>query len=150
MADSEQNRTEYEPTQAARRLAEIRTDPEHRLKPVREICRLADISPDTYYRLMDDLEGYVAWEKAEAKAKLGRFVAPILTAYVREALRGSKQHGDTILEITGDYTPKSRMELTGKDGAPLGGILPKDEVESQLKALGILPEKDEQTPEAPH
>jgi len=147
--DGKQNQTEYAPTTAARKLLEVRLDPANRLKSISEQCRMADISRDSWYRLMED-DAYIEWEKGEAVKRLGRFAAPLLMTYVNEGLRGSKQHADVLLDMLGIYTQRTRTELTGRDGAPLGGILPKDQVEQQLREMGLLPAAPEAEQDKPH
>jgi len=147
-----QNLTKWRPTKAQERLLEIVLDPSNRMKSVKEICDLADVSRQTYYDAYRD-ENFVEYALLEAKKVAARYAVQVMGAFVNEAKRGSYQHGLVILDMAGMYAPKQRTELTGKDGGPISlqGILPKDEVEAQLRAMGLLPpapeaEKDKEKP----
>lgn len=60
---------------------------------------------------------------------LGNRLPEIYGALGREAEKGSFQHIKLALEMTGEYTPTERQEITGADGADL--------------RLVILPAKDD-------
>ncbi len=93
-------------------------EPENRLKSVSEICGLVPCDRKTYYK---------AFAKPEFKDMVAemskditvRHVTQVVNAFVKQAVRGSHQHGKVILEMAGVYTEKVRQEHTGKDGAPI-------------------------------
>jgi hypothetical protein len=111
-AKDEQSLTEYKPTEAEKRLLEVLLSPEHRLKTITDICKLAMCSRTIYYEAFKKPE-FQAIYKAQSKALVDQAIAPVLNTFVREALRGSFQHGKVILEMAGLYSEKSTVEVTG-------------------------------------
>lgn len=108
-----QNCTEYTPTEAEKRILELLLTPEHRMKSITEICKLAACSRTIYYNAFKKPE-FQALYKAQSRALVDQSIAPVLNTFVREALRGSFQHGKVILEMAGLYSEKSTLEVTGE------------------------------------
>ncbi len=113
---SEQKRTEYEMSDTEKRLLETLLDPRNRHLSITQICSKANIGRTTYYRLFDNPE-FEAIVKRESKRLVDRYLSQVMNAFVREAQRGSYNHGKTLLEMAGLHVDKK--ELTGKDGGPL-------------------------------
>lgn len=107
------NLTEYQPTVAEEKLLEVLLMPENRMKSITDICKLACCSRVLYYTAFKKPE-FQALYKAQSKALVDQSVAPVLNTFVREALRGSFQHGKVILEMAGLYSEKSTLEVTGE------------------------------------
>ena len=105
--------TEYLPTQAEQKLLEVLLSPEHRLKSVTDICKVACCSRVLYYSAFKKPE-FKALYKSQSRELVDQSIAPVLNTFVREALRGSFQHGKVILEMAGLYSEKSTLELTGE------------------------------------
>ena len=92
------------------RLMEALLDPNNRLKNVTELCAMLDIDRSTYYRAMDDPA--FAGELKRRSIDLARYHLPqVLNTFVREAERGSFQHGKVLLEMAGAYTEKADVTL---------------------------------------
>lgn len=142
--DARHNQTEYAPTEAEEKLLEVLLDPDHRHKKKAELCRLAGICRQTYYDAFAKPE-FVALYEERTKALVRPAIAPIINAYIKEAVGGSIQHGNVLLDMAGIYTPRSRTELTGKDGGAIeySSILPQDEVNRRLAEMGLLPQPAE-------
>lgn len=105
-------------TPAQARLLEVLLDPANRLRSVTDVCQMAEITRDTYYQAFKR-PMFVKRYEEQSKDLALRHAGPVMNAFVREATRGSFQHGKVILEMAGLYTPKEKMELTGKDGGPI-------------------------------
>jgi hypothetical protein len=102
--------TEYKPTEAEQKLLEVLLSPEHRMKSIKDICAIACISRMVYYRAFDKPE-FKELYKSQSKALVDQAIAPVLNTFVREALRGSFQHGKVILEMAGLYSEKSTIDV---------------------------------------
>jgi hypothetical protein len=63
-----------------------------------------------YYRAFDKPE-FKELYKSQSKALVDQSIAPVLNTFVREALRGSFQHGKVILEMAGLYSEKSTIDV---------------------------------------
>lgn len=99
-------------------LLEALMDPANRLKSISELCGLLKMDRKTYYQAWENPE-FVRRHRAATKGLAERHAAQVLNSFVREATRGSYQHGKVILEMAGVYQPKEVHELTGKGGGPI-------------------------------
>jgi DNA-binding transcriptional regulator YhcF (GntR family) len=109
----QQNVTEYIPTESEQKLIDILLNPDYRMKSVKELCIIAQINRVTYYRAFEKPE-FKTLYKAKSRELVDNSIAPVLNTFVREALRGSFQHGKVILEMAGLYSEKSQLEVTGE------------------------------------
>jgi hypothetical protein len=107
--DIEQNSTKYEPTQKEKALLEVLLNPEHRMKSITDICKIAGCDRVTYYNAFAK-PGFSELYKEQSKDLVRQAVAPVLNTFVREAIRGSFQHGKVILEMADVYTESSKIE----------------------------------------
>ena len=105
-----QSITEYMPTEGEKKLLETLLSPEHRMKSITDVCKLAGVSRFLYYDSFKK-PGFQAIYKSQSKALVDQAVAPVLNTFVREALRGSFQHGKVILEMAGLYSEKSTVDV---------------------------------------
>lgn len=112
------NGTSGKLTEAEEKLLEVLLSPENRMKNITEICHITGISRMTYYRAFEKPE-FVERYKRESKELVNKAVAPVVNAFIREAKRGSFQHGKVLLEMAGMYEEKKVAEITGKDGGKL-------------------------------
>lgn len=99
-------------TNAENSLLEALLNPENRMKSVTEICKLAKIERVTYYRAFQKPE-FVEIYKSRSVDLVKQNVASVLNTFVREAQRGSFQHGKVILEMAGLYAEKSDVKVSG-------------------------------------
>lgn len=107
--EAEQNLTKYEPTEKEKAILEVLLNPEHRMKSITDICKVAGCSRVTYYEAFSK-PGFAEIYKEQSKELVRNAVAPVLNTFVREALRGSFQHGKVILEMADVYTESSKIE----------------------------------------
>lgn len=98
-----QNLTDYEPTEKERNLLEVLLNPEYRMKSITDVCKLAKCSRPVYYEAFSK-PGFVRLYEQKSKEVVKQALGPVLNTFVREALRGSFQHGKVILEMAGVYT----------------------------------------------
>lgn len=137
-------------TESEIKLLEVLTNPEYRMKSIKEICLIAGISRATYYRAFEKPE-FQAIYKQQSKALVDQSIAPVLNTFVREALRGSFQHGKVLLEMAGLYSEKQIVDvgdnitaLTREERqARLLELLHKTEVIEAIPTTtySVLPEK---------
>jgi len=113
-----QNVTEKRLTATEKRLIEALLDPGNRFKSISEICDIIDCSRKTYYRAFEKTHFREAY-KSQAAALSERHLGQVMNAFVKEATRGSFQHGKVLLEMAGVYAEKSKHELSGPDGGPI-------------------------------
>lgn len=149
--------TEYMPTQAEQKLLEVLISPEHRMKSITDICKAACCSRVLYYSAFKKPE-FKALYKTLSRELVDQSIAPVLNTFVREALRGSFQHGKVILEMAGLYSEKSQLEVTGEIGivpveerrARILELLSKKETIEALPTTtySVLPEKTEENEKA--
>lgn len=91
-------------------LLEVLINPEHRMKSVTDICRIAKCDRSTYYDAFAK-PGFVELYKSKSMDIVKQSVAPVLNAFVREALRGSYQHGKLILNMAGLITEEQQARI---------------------------------------
>lgn len=113
-----QNATEYQPTQTEKKLIEVMLDPANRMKSITEICRIAECDRATYYRAFDK-PGFVELYTRKSQELAKKYLGPVMNAFVREATRGSFQHGKVLLEMAGAYKETSRKEVAGDKDNPI-------------------------------
>jgi len=109
---------EYTPTRKEERLIEALLNPNNREKTITEVCDIAGCNRRTYYRAFEK-PGFVELYRKRAKALASKYLGQVMNAFVREAAKGSFQHGKVILEMAEVYKETSRQEHTGKDGGPI-------------------------------
>lgn len=113
-----QNGTKQRLTPTEKRLIEALLEPNNRFKSISEICDTAKCSRNTYYRAFNKPHFREEY-KRQAAALSERHLGQVMNAFVREATRGSFQHGRVLLEMAGVYTEKSKHEHSGPDGGPI-------------------------------
>lgn len=113
-----QNATEYQPTQAEQKIIEVLLDPANRMKSITEVCRIAQCDRSTYYRAFDKPEFVELYNRKSAELAKN-YLGPVMNAFVREATRGSFQHGKVLLEMAGVYKETSRKEVAGDKDNPI-------------------------------
>jgi len=98
----------YEPTPMEVTLLEILLNPENRMKTITDICKAGKFSRDFYYKTMKKKE-FKAYYKEMTKELIHESVGPIVNAFIKEAKRGSFQHGKILLEMAEIYTEKTEL-----------------------------------------
>jgi hypothetical protein len=139
MAD--QNLTAYEPTKKEQSLLAVLLNPANRLKTVTEVCQLAECSREFYYNTFHK-PGFVEYYRRTLMDLVKREVGQVVNTFLKEAKRGSYQHGKVILEMADMYTEKVRQEHTGADGGPIE-VSTADLV---AKARALVAQVDKHTP----
>lgn len=110
--------TENDLTPTERRLMEALLDPSNRLRSISEVCDTANCSRKSYYRAFE--KPFFREEYKRRAAELSeRHLGQVMNAFVKEATRGSFQHGKVLLEMAGVYAEKAKHELSGPDGGPI-------------------------------
>lgn len=135
--DELQNVTNTGLTDTEEKLLEVMLNPENRMKSITDICNMAKISRMTYYRAFEKPEFTEVYNN-KSKDLIKQAVAPVINTFIREAQRGSFQHGKVILEMAGIYAEKQQVEMTGKDGGPIETKQTVDdsEIQKRLELLG--------------
>jgi hypothetical protein len=129
--------TEYTPTDKENNLLEVMLNPEHRMKSISDICKLANCSRPIYYDAFNK-PGFVKLYEAKSKELIKQSVAPVINTFIREAQRGSFQHGKVILEMAGIYSEKQQIDIGNKDGQSFKlniAEMSTEELEKQAKEL---------------
>lgn len=111
--DNLQNLTEYKLTEKEKNLLEVLLSPENRMKSITDICKLAKCTRPVYYDAFSK-PGFVEIYNKRSVDLVKQSVASVLNTFVREAQRGSFQHGKVLLEMAGMYTEKSDVNLSGE------------------------------------
>jgi hypothetical protein len=113
-----ENPTEYKLTECEEKLLEALLNPENRMKNTKDLCQAIEISRDTYYASFKKPE-FVKIYKEMSKELVTKAVGPIINSFVKEASRGSFQHGKVLLEMADLYTEKTKQEVSGPGGGPV-------------------------------
>jgi len=131
--NGQQNNTEYKPTRTERKLIEVMIQPENRFKSVTELCEIAKCSRKAFYEAHKKPE-FVKLVKEESRGLAYRYVLPTITAFGREAARGSHPHGVTILEMAGLVQKKGGLlDIDNPDGGSLTIIIGGKKIEAGEK-----------------
>ena len=106
----------YTMTAAGKKLFQVLIDPQHLGKNVDELCQIADVSRDTYYRLMKDdrfTQEVTDTSKQLVMAKIG----DVINATYENAI-GERGHQDRkmLLTMAGLYTDKQEIDSKGELG----------------------------------
>ena len=125
-----QNGTKQRLTPTEKRLIEALLEPNNRFKSISEICDTAKCSRNTYYRAFNKPHFREEY-KRQAAALSERHLGQVMNAFVREATRGSFQHGKVLLEMAGVYSEKTKYEHSGPDGGPIPVTL--DELKERFR-----------------
>ncbi len=99
-------------TKAEQSLLEALLNPENRMKSVADVCKIAKVDRSTYYRAFQKPDFIEIYNKQSLNL-VKQSVSSILNTFIREAQRGSFQHGKVLLEMAGMYTEKSNVSVTG-------------------------------------
>ena len=108
-----QKATEFKPTRKERLLLDALLDPKNRMKSISDICTIAQCGRNTYYRAMEKTE-FVKYYKNKSKELVDQNIGPIVSAFVKEAKRGSYPHGKVLLEMAGLYQDKKLLKIAGE------------------------------------
>lgn len=125
-----QTGTEKRLTPAEKRLIEALLDPGNRFKSISEICNTVNCGRQAYYRAFNKPHFREAY-KRQAAALSERHLGQVMNAFVKEATRGSFQHGKVLLEMAGVYSEKTKHEHSGPDGGPIPVTL--DELQERFR-----------------
>ena len=106
----------YTMTAAGKKLFQVLIDPQYLGKNVDELCQIADVSRDTYYRLMKDdrfTQEVTNTSKQLVMAKIG----DVINATYENAI-GERGHQDRkmLLTMAGLYTDKQEIDSKGEIG----------------------------------
>ena len=106
----------YTMTAAGKKLFQVLIDPQYLGKNVDELCQIADVSRDTYYRLMKDdrfTQEVTNTSKQLVMAKIG----DVINATYENAI-GERGHQDRkmLLTMAGLYTDKQEIDSKGELG----------------------------------
>lgn len=99
------NSTKYKPTEKEKNLLEVLINPDYRMKSITDICRAAKCTRNIYYNAFAK-EEFVKIYKEMSESLVKQAIAPVINAFVREAQRGSFNHGKVLLEMAGLYNKK--------------------------------------------
>lgn len=137
--DNLQNFTEYKLTDKEKNLLEVLLNPENRMKSITDICKLAKCSRPVYYEAFSK-PGFVEIYKKRSMDMVKQSIASVLNTFIREAQRGSFQHGKVLLEMAGIYTEKQQVEHSGSidTNNPFEGL-----TTDELKKIAKMSDKDD-------
>ena len=92
-------------TKAEHSILEAMLNPENRMKNVADICKIAKVDRSTYYRAFQK-PYFIEIYKELSESLVKQSIAPLINTFIREAQRGSFQHGKVLLEMAGLYNKK--------------------------------------------
>ena len=106
----------YRPTQAEKKLLEVLVNPENVGKSVTELCNLAEVSRNTYYKAMKNEEFRDFVTNTTVELVMGK-VGDVVNATYKHAL-GERGHQDRklLLTMAGLYAEKQEIENSGGIG----------------------------------
>lgn len=104
----------YRLTAAGKKLFKVLIDPEHLGKNVDELCQIADVSRDTYYRLMKD-QRFVHLVSDTSKEMVMAKIGNVLSAtYKYSQEERGHQDRKMLLTMAGLYSDKQEVEHSGE------------------------------------
>ncbi len=115
MENSQQKSTNYQPTEKEKILLEALLNPENRMKSITDICKVAKCSRNVYYEAFAK-EGFTDLYNKMSYDIVKQNVGSIINTFIKQAQRGSFQHGKVLLEMSGMYTEKSKTEISVSEG----------------------------------
>lgn len=98
------------------RLMNTMLNPDNMDLPVRRICSIARVSPQTYYRATED-EGFMKEYRKRSKALIGPSVGLIINKLIDQAQAGDVRAIRLALEMDGMFVPEQK--LTGDPDKPI-------------------------------
>ena len=101
----------YEPTVKEQAILEVLLNPEHRMKSITDICKLAGCSRNVYYEAFAKPDFRMHYE-SKVKDLVRQVIGPVINTFVKEALRGNFQHGKVLLEMAGLYNEKASVDVS--------------------------------------
>lgn len=101
----------YEPTVKEAAILEVLLNPEHRMKSITDICKLAGCSRNIYYEAFGKPEFRALYE-SKVKDLVKQGIGPIINTFYKEALQGNFQHGKVLLEMAGLYNENKKVDLS--------------------------------------
>lgn len=101
----------YKLSPAGEALLAVIVDPVARTMSVRDICRTAGISHDSYYRLFKQ-ETFVAAYLDACKTACITAAMPTMQSVAGKAIAGDMQAAQMILSMAGLHQPTARVEHT--------------------------------------
>ena len=101
---------DYQPTPAEIRLLRVIENPNHYDKNVTEICKLAEISRNTYYSIMKK-EEFSNFLRDTALAHIKGEMHQLWNAAAKHGKQGNFQYWKALMDATGQYTEKQRIEV---------------------------------------
>jgi hypothetical protein len=136
VADVPQNPTSWVPTPKQADLLKAAAEPGLK-RSIAAICRSARVDRSSFYAWMNGDPGFkAAWSKLWEDMLATHFNA-VTAAMLKKAQDGSIGAGRLIAEMKGVLT--KRVEVSGKDGEPIGIALKVEQLtDEQLKALVAL------------
>lgn len=102
---------EYDISPGGKRLLEVLTEPENRMKSVTEQCQIAEISRDSYYRLFR-LDNFVEAYYESCKLACLSAALPVMHTVAEKAKKGDMAAAAMVLEMSGLH--KKTVEHTHK------------------------------------
>jgi hypothetical protein len=100
----------YKPTKAETALLLVMLNPENATLSITDICNLAGVNRSSYYDAFAK-EKFVGYYKSKAKDLISHAIGPVVNSFVKEAKKGSYQHGKTLLEMAGLHTDKLDLSM---------------------------------------
>jgi len=101
----------YQLSPAGEQLLVVLVDPLARTMSIADICKTADISRDSYYRLFKQ-ESFVAAYMDACKTACITAAMPTIQSVAGQAIAGNMEAAKIVLQMTGLHQPTARVEHT--------------------------------------
>ncbi len=111
-----QPRVKWSPTSQQDKLIDVTLDSGLR-RSITAICKKANVPRRTFYNWLRDDKGFREYWNGLHLEMIAHHLPGVVSAQVYQALKGNVSAARLLAEIAGQL--KTRMEVTGKDGAPL-------------------------------
>ena len=118
----------YKLTNAGEKLFQVLINPEYIGTNIDELCTIADVSRNTYYRLMKE-PGFVSLVSDTSREMVMAKIGNVVNATYKYATEDSKAHQDRkmLLQMAGIYT--DRQEINGNMVVQIYDDIPEDDVD---------------------
>lgn len=144
--DDLQTQTDYLPSDTERKILDALLDPTNKYKNVTDLCQAAGCSRQAYYDAFKR-PGFGDLYRKLTLDLVKQSVAPVVNTFIKEATRGSFQHGKVLLEMAELYQEGGMNQQNSPTKITIN-ILPQPIQNQPIEAIptttySVLPGKED-------
>jgi hypothetical protein len=136
--DDLQTQTDYLPSETEQKILDALLDPANKYKNVTDLCQAAGCSRQAYYDAFKRPDFATLYRKLTLDL-VKQSVAPVVNTFIKEATRGSFQHGKVLLEMAEMYQEGGINSQNSPTKITIN-ILPQPSKPTELQVIDITPQ----------